>query len=80
MKIATFACDICQTQKAIANRWWKVFLLKNVEDKVVGVMTVEWDVNSLPWRNDLSPEMADAHLCGVQHLVEWQSLNLLSKS
>lgn len=47
---------------------------------MVGVITVEWDVNSLPGHDDLSPEMADAHLCGVQHLVEWQSSNLLSKA
>jgi len=82
MKVETYACDLCGVQKKAANRWWKVFLLQSaINDATVGVLTVEWDVNSITKplaRADLLPERADAHLCGSQHVLEWIQKQLLT--
>lgn len=75
--IQTYACDICSTQKKNTNRWWKVFLLKGDEGQPAGVVMLEWDINEVTTSKarfgGFTTEDADAHLCGVGHLMEWIS-------
>jgi len=77
--IRTYACNICSTQKKETNRWFKVFLIKGEGDKPAGVLLLEWDAlpNTDPvlsaTKSDFEVEHADAHLCGLPHLLEWVS-------
>lgn len=69
MKIDTFQCDVCKTQKKEANHWFKgyKFLLG-------GLAIHRWD--DTPTGDDV--ENFEAHLCGADCLTQWISKNFLN--
>lgn len=71
-KIETYACDVCHTQRKEANHWWKVHRVDG------GALVLGWDDELT--RLVGTVETADAHLCGVQHVLEWLSKHVLEPS
>lgn len=76
MKVETYACDQCKTQKKDANHWFKAYRFEDVQ----GVAIVPWKAESVYIAGggtvSAVTENADAHLCGANCVTEWLSKNL----
>lgn len=63
-----FTCDICSIQKQDSNRWWKGYVIKDENGKVIGILVVPWDTKEIFGK---TLGTADSHLCGEGHAVRW---------
>lgn len=75
MKVDSYKCDQCATQKREVNHWFKGYTLPNN----AGLVIVQWDVTRAVIDGDslvLDLDKA-AHLCGASCVTEWLSKNLL---
>lgn len=75
MKVETFQCDVCGTQKKAANRWWKVGIIPAANTKLlteIGMIVTPWEI--VP--EDRTAIASIAHLCGEQCLIQYISKNL----
>lgn len=80
MKVETYACDQCKTQKKATNHWFRAYRVKDstTENDQAGILILTWDAKSetvASGFNDI--ESANAHLCGANCVTEWLSKNLL---
>ena len=69
MKVDSYKCDVCQTQKREANHWFRGYKLLITR----GVVVIEWDGS--PPLDDV--ENFESHLCGADCVMQWVSKNLL---
>jgi len=79
MKVETYACDVCGTQKKAANRWWKVYKVaqligtETVENApLLGLLITAWD--AVP--EGMRLKETTAHLCGEGCVTQYISKNL----
>ncbi len=72
MKVDSWKCDECSTEKGRTNHWWKAYKLNGV----AGVFIVSWDVSAVSEKLELSTD-GEAHLCGAACVSKWVSENLL---
>ena len=64
MKIDTWACDICKTQKKETNHWYKGWI--NEEFSGRGICIYQWHV-----------EVSNCvHLCGIECVTKWMGREL----
>lgn len=68
MKIETFACDQCKTQKKDANHWFRAAVLVDAS-----IVIRPWESRPL----ELELKTPEAHLCGAACVSQWVSQNLL---
>lgn len=75
MKVDSWKCDNCTTQKKDANRWWKAWRFAQG-----GSVIVPWDLEvetithgSTEYKLTNEP----FHLCGESCVVQWLSKNVL---
>lgn len=71
MRIETFQCDICKTQKKDANYWWRACRLPDAE----AVVLMKWEADP---QLEVS-QQSEAHLCGPDCIYQWLSKNLLTR-
>lgn len=75
MKIDTYACDVCNTQKKETNHWFKAKVYEDVHMKLRtrSIQITQWDTNY--------PEHSDSkHFCGIPCALKWIGKELQSLS
>ena len=75
-KVDTYACNVCQVQKKEANHWMHGHLIGT------GVAIFPWGMATVPEDPGmiaLTIDNADAHLCGLEHALQWAGKELSSK-
>lgn len=68
MKVDSYKCDGCGTEKKGANHWFRAYKLM-----AGGVVIIPWD--GMSPHDDV--EDFEAHLCGAACVSKWVSENLL---
>lgn len=87
-KVDTYACNVCQVQKKEANHWFHAHVVGS------GVVLIPWSEawtigGELRVHSESSDEKglvaaqvanADAHLCGLEHALQWAGKQLTKVS
>jgi hypothetical protein len=74
VKVDTYACDVCQTQKKDTNHWWLMWI-REVDEPRFEVPAMELT----PW-NTSALDKAAIHLCGEACVAKKVSEFLNAKS
>ena len=65
MKVDTFACDICGTQKKETNHWFMSWTTENPKGVTV-----------ILWTPELVRTDSTSHLCGIECATKWVAKQL----
>jgi hypothetical protein len=86
MRVETYACDICGTQKKDANRWWKIRIYSVPNPKteteplpvgsVAAIVIQPWAATNqggIETTTRLQENNGTIHLCGEQCVMQYVS-------